>query len=426
MKKKLMKFAALTLAACMSFGSAANVMADEGTEEIELEFWHLTDEATQPVFDRAITRFENDHPGVKVVETMMDSDTYKTKLKVVMGSSEAPDVFMSWGGNWLGVFVEEGKVLDITDKIDTVRDEYMPASLGLSQFDGRDYGIATNVGPSVVYYNKEIYEELGLEIPETYEELTENCEKIKEAGYIPFALGNKNKWPGCLEFIYQALRIGGKDAFLNALNRTGGSFADETFVEAGEHIADYLEKGYYPDGTNGIDNNVGGSRMLFYSGKAAMFIMTNTFLGNCKGEDPEFYENNLGLFAYPMVEGGKGNATDVLAGGNSVSISSDCQNPDLAFELIYYVTNKDFSQDYIDTCSIFNGAKGVTITDELAQKQFDILGAAEYSQHFYDQALPPELGELHKDTTQSIYGKSMTPQEAAEAMEAKAKEILDK
>ena len=43
----------------------------------------------------------------------------------------------------------------------------------------------------------------------------------------------------------------------------------------------------------------------------------------------------------------------------------------------------------------------------------------------YDQTLPPELAELHKDTTQAIFGLDMTPEEAAKKMEEKAKEVLE-
>ena len=46
--------------------------------------------------------------------------------------------------------------------------------------------------------------------------------------------------------------------------------------------------------------------MLFYSGQAAHIVQTNSFVANCKSEQPDFYENNLGLFNYPVIEGGKG------------------------------------------------------------------------------------------------------------------------
>ena len=68
---------------------------------------------------------------------------------------------------------------------------------------------------------------------------------------------------------------------------------------------------------------------------------------------------------------------------------------------------------------------GTPIDDPMTADLMAYLENAGYMQLYYDQFLPPELGELHKDTTQAIFGGTMTPLEAARAMEAKAKELLD-
>ena len=59
------------------------------------------------------------------------------------------------------------------------------------------------------------------------------------------------------------------------------------------------------------------------------------------------------------------------------------------------------------------------------QRFTEFLQQAGNMQTYYDQTLPPELGELHKDTTQALFGLDMTPEEAARLMEEKAKELLD-
>ena len=56
------------------------------------------------------------------------------------------------------------------------------------------------IAPSVIFYNTEIFNKLNLEVPATWEELDAVCASLKDAGYVPFALGNKNKWPGLLEY----------------------------------------------------------------------------------------------------------------------------------------------------------------------------------------------------------------------------------
>ena len=68
--------------------------------------------------------------------------------------------------------------------------------------------------------------------------------------------------------------------------------------------------------------------------------------------------------------------------------------------------------------------KDVEYDDEYVKQISKVLEQAEYLQTFYDQTLPPELAEAHLDTTQAIFGLSMTPEEAAKQVEEKAKEVL--
>jgi raffinose/stachyose/melibiose transport system substrate-binding protein len=57
------------------------------------------------------------------------------------------------------------------------------------------------------------------------------------------------------------------------------------------------------------------------------------------------------------------------------------------------------------------------------QEVVKIIESAKSVQLWYDQYLPPELGEVHKDTSQALFGLSMTPADAAKAMEDAAKKF---
>ncbi|MCR5162052.1 MAG: extracellular solute-binding protein, partial [Lachnospiraceae bacterium] len=219
-----------SMAVCAS-GEEAVKLTDE---EITLTVWHIAiDENRHQAVKNAIARFEEKYPNIHVEEVANENDPYKTKLATAMAAGQEPDVFISWGGGWLKAFIDEGKVLDINDKVEAIKDEYYESALSLFQLDGKYYGLPYSCGPAPVYYNKQIYADLGLEVPETLSEFEANCDKIKEAGITPLALGNASQWPGALTFIYLSLRKGGKDAFLNAYNReNGGTFEDPSFIWA--------------------------------------------------------------------------------------------------------------------------------------------------------------------------------------------------
>jgi len=396
-------------------------------DEITLTVWHIAiDETRHKSVTNATERFMEKYPNIKVIEVANENDPYKTKLATAMAAGEEPDIFVSWGGGWLESFIDEGKVLDIDEQITEIADEYYESALSLFEIKGKKYALPYACGPAPVYYNKQIYADLGLEVPQTLAELEANCEKIKAAGITPFALGNSSQWPGALTFIYLSLREGGKDAFLNAYNReNGGTFEDESFIKAGQKIQEWVDKGYYPEGCNAINYDTGGSRMLFYGGMTAHIVQTNGMFSNCRSEAPEFYENNLGTFNYPIIEGGKGTAKEILGGGNAYSISASCKYPKEAFELIHMLTDKEFGQDSVDIAGVISGVKGVTMPNELTQEADDLVKNADYIQNFYDQFLPADMGALHKQTTYDLFGKTTTPEKAAADMEALAKKTLD-
>jgi len=397
-------------------------------EEITLEVWHISlDEKRHETVSNAMARFQDKYPNIKIIDVPLENDPYKTKLATAMAANEEPDIFISWGGGWLEAFVDEGKVLDIDAQVSAIADNYYESALSLFKIKGKSYAIPYAAGPVPVYYNKEIYKELNLEVPETVADLEKNADILLENGYTPFALGNASQWPGALTFINLSLRLGGADTFLNAYNRENdGTFEDESFIKAGEIIQDWMKKGYYSEGANATNYDTGGSRMLFYSGQAAHLVQTNGFLSNCRSEDEDFYDNKLGVFNYPNIEGGKGTQQEILGGGNAYSIAASTKHPEEAFELLTFLTDKDFGQDSVDIAGINSGAKGVVISDPLIQEVQDMLLNATYIQNFYDQFLPSELGNLHKQTTYDLFGLTTTPEAAAAEMESKAKEILDK
>lgn len=399
---------------------------DVSEEKFTLRVWHIAlDEKRHTAILNAVARFEEKYPNITVEEVGHENDPYKTKLATAMASGEEPDLFVHWGGGWLDQFVKEGKVLDVDEWIDEVADEYYEAALSLYEIGGKNYGLPYNCGPSVVYYNKQIYADLGLEVPTTLEEFEKNLDTILANGIKPFALGNASQWPGCLAFIHLSTKYGGAQPFLDAYNReNGGTFESDNFIKAAEKIQEWVRKGYYPDGYNATNYDTGGSRSQFYTGMSAHIIQTNGFFANCRSEAPEFFEEKLGTFPFPVIEGGKGTAGEILGGGNGYSVAASTKHPREAFELMHMLTDKDYGQDSVDLAGVISGVKGVTITEPLMKRQQELIENSTFMQNFYDQFLPPELGALHKETTYKIFGLEMTPEEAAAAMEKKAVEIL--
>lgn len=376
----------------------------------------------------AIARFEKAHPGYKVDRSAVLNDPYKVKLKIAFGANEPPCVFSSWGGGPLREYVKAGQVVDLTPylaKDAAFRDRFVPTSFDTTKVDGKVYGIpGEDTTLAVVHYNKEMFAKFGLQPPKTWPEMVKVMDTLKANGVAPFALANKGKWPASMVYMYLVDRIGGGEAFRKAATRApGGSFADPAFVEAGRMLQEMVKSGAFAQGFNGLDYDVGGSRRLLYAGKAAMTVMGTWEISAMTNENAEFVKK-MDFFAFPTIPGGKG-STGVIGtvGDNFYSVSKACKYPDAAFDLVKTLVDDEAVQARLAEGRIVP-IKGLTVTDPGKLRLQKMLTDASNVQLWYDQELPPVLGELHKDLVQSLLALSITPEEAANKMEAAAKEAL--
>ncbi|NHN31653.1 extracellular solute-binding protein [Paenibacillus agricola] len=398
--------------------------AAKAVEKKKLSFWYIDTGKRKELIEATVQKFMKDHPDVEVEAVQIPNDPYKTKLSVAMGGGNPPDIFHSWGGGWLKQFASANQVLDLTGKINS--DAFLPAGLDVATFDKKVYGAPLAMSVVPFYYNKEIFAKYNLQPPQTYDDLLVIVDSLKKENIVPIALANQTKWPAAFYLMYFANRLGGSEIFNEAFERKGRTFEDETYVKAGEMIQDLVKRGAFNPGFNGIQYDTGNSRQLLYTGKAAMEMQTSSYINNIRAESPDF-EKKVGMFPFPVITGGKGKITDLVGGVSPVfSVAAKSKYPAEAIELVKALTSKELAQQMADQASTISAVKGVTYSDPFAKELNDMLSKATSMQTFYDQTLPAELAELHKDTTQNLFGNSMTPAAAAKEMEAKAKEVLKK
>lgn len=417
-----MKKLHVLLFCCLLLLSAASVFAGgqkPAAETGKLVVWDVQTTGVLPgILDKTAEEFMKANPGIELEMVHIQNDPFKTKLKVAMGAGTPPDIFHNWGGGPLKEYIDSGMV----DTIDEIKSDllktYIPASFDPVTFDGKTYGSAyAGLTGVFFFYRKDVFAQYGLTAPSTQKEFIAMGDKLKANGVIPITLANKTKWPGSFFYMYLADRYGGADMFLDALYRKpGGSFEAPGYIQAGQALQDLVKRGFFPPGFNGMDEDTGQSRMLIFSKKAGVHLMGNWFIGQATAESPETLEQ-LDLFPFPSVEGGKGDPTNLIGspGQNYYSISATCSNKAKALE---FLKNHIMSKSFVDSLAgagyvpPVKGASTYT-TDPLMKKVALAFEAAGHVQVYYDQFLPPAMGELHKDLVQSLFGLSITPQEVA-------------
>ncbi|HTH59366.1 MAG TPA: extracellular solute-binding protein [Paraburkholderia sp.] len=385
-----------------------------------------TNASSSKILRDAADRFEKANPGYKVEESHVLNEAYKTKLKVSFGADQPPCVFENWGGGGLHEYVKSGQIVDLSpylNKDPAYRNRFMKASWDVTTFDGKTYGVAAeNAAAAVIFYNKEVFRKYGITPPKTWDELLHVVDVLKSHGVAAFSLANKNKWTGSMYYMYLVDRIGGPQVVKDALAGKGKGFEDPAFVEAGKRIQELVKAGAFAPGINGLDYDSGASRRLLYSGKAAMELMGAWEASTIANEDPAF-SKDLDFMPFPTVPGGKGDARDLIGtvGDGFLSISTQCKYPDAAFKLIQAMTDEQAMQERASNDHKLPPVNNVKIDDPITQRLQKMLADAPSVQLWYDQALPPALGEMHKDTTQALFGLSLTPEAAAQQMQAAAK-----
>ena len=421
----------LALSLCLSGcgrREAARVPAGAERGPVTLTFWHILNyEGPREVVADAVARFEAAHPGVHVEVQIIANDPYKEKLDTEMLSGTPPDVFFTWGGGKLATFARAGKVLDLTDALAQGgwRERFLPAPLDLCTVDGRVYGVPVDLACVPLWYNAALLEQHGIEPPADFDALLETCRALRAKGVVPLALGNREQWPGAFYFIYLAARTGGSALFFDALARKEGArFDDPAFVRAGELLRQLVEADAFPTGFNGVDD--ARARTQFLEGEAAMYLMGTWLVARAMKDKPDFLAH-LRCAPFPAVRDGKGDPTTVVGGVNcGFAVSATCARPDLAVELLRYLTSEQVGEEWAKTGRI----PAIRVSDEAlaalpapSREALALLRNAGSLQPYYDQYLPDRLAEEHKTTTQGLFLGTLSPQQAAERMERTAGEL---
>jgi raffinose/stachyose/melibiose transport system substrate-binding protein len=403
---------------------ATESSATIGSGSKKIVWWHIsTLEDQRAIWEQMANEFVAQNPDVAIEITVLENESFKAKLATAMQSGSPPDVFQTWGGGVLKQYGEAGLVQDISAALqqDGWGESFSQGPLGLYTFDGKTYGVPWNAGMVGFWYNKALFEQAGIaQPPATWTELLAAVDSLKAAGITPIALGEKDKWPGHFYWVYLATRIGGREAFENAYSRTG-SFTDPAFVEAGARLKELVDKEPFQPGFLGA--GYPDHQVVMANGQAAMELMGQWAPGANLGvaEDPEAFQANLGWFPFPMVEGGAGDPSDALGGGDGFAVGKNA--PPEAIEFVKFLTSADNQRTVVKASMA--GTPGViaaadAIENPLLKEVFDRASQAKYYQLYYDQYLPPAVGQAVNDATQELFAGTASPEEVAQLIEETA------
>jgi len=411
----------------VAIANASNVSDDPDV----IDWWHISTQAEQAAFFQEVAdEYMAEHPEAQINIVVLENEAYKQRLAAMMQAGAPPDIFQGWGGGVLNAYADGGLLGDISAEFQGEwRDSITAATVVDSLFsrNGAVYGIPWNWGGVGIFYNKDLFAQAGLDPdnpPATWDEFIAAIDALKAAGITPLTVGQRDRWPGHFWWTYFAIREGGQAGFDAAASRTG-SFADEGFVKAGQDLLDLIAMNPFPEGYLGF--TYGDSATAFGNGEAAMELMgqwhpSTQAANSASGEG---IGDALAWMPFPAIPTGAGGAMDLLGGGDAFVIGKDA--PEAAVGFLRYLTSPEVQ---VRQVAVF-GTPPTTaeaeaqITDPVMQQILAARNAAEYQQLYYDQYLPPAVGQAVLDAVDLLFNGNATAEEAAQMVEDAAAMELD-
>ena len=289
---------ACSLAACGGSSTPATPASSDsssaGSETVELNVIAAQyGQNTNAWWDNFVKEFKSAYPNIDLtVEVVSWNDIY-TKVNTRIANGQAPDILN------IDVFADyqaDGLLLPAKDFVseETYAKMY-PAFLEQSNVDDTIWAIPDLASARAMYYNADILEAAGVEVPTTWEELTAACEAIKayDSSIYPWGIDMTTD-EGQAAFAYYTWNNGG--GFVDANGEWALNSAEN--VEAIEYAIGLVNAGY--TNTDPANDTRYALQDMFGAGQVAMMIAPNSL--------PTYvadggYEVNYGVAAIPTNTG---------------------------------------------------------------------------------------------------------------------------
>lgn len=313
MKRLLLFFTlvfVLIIAACSSdSGSDSNDSKKGGdskksADSVEIFSW-WTGAGEEDGLLALIDLFNEKHPEIEVVNAAVAGGAgtnAKAVLATRMQGNDPPSTFQVHGGEELNkswVAADKMEPLNELYEENEWMDKFPEALIELVSKDGNIYSVPVNIHRgNAMFYNMEIFEAHNLEVPTTLDEFFEVADKLKEAGVVPLALGDKEIWEATQIFEnLLAAELGAEDYIKLFFGEI--EFDDPRVVKAAENfgkILDYVNEDH-------ASRNWQDSAQLVAEGEAAMLNMGDWAKGYFVNDLDLVTNEDFGYFAFPGTDG---------------------------------------------------------------------------------------------------------------------------
>ncbi|TFH69452.1 extracellular solute-binding protein [Cellulomonas sp. HD19AZ1] len=415
--------ATLALAACGGGAQPGGAAAGGGASA-----WALTG-GSEAMFRAQFDAWNDEHADEQIGVEWFANDAYKEKIRTAVGAGNAPTLVYSWAGGTLADYVANDKVVDLGDSTAALTDRLIPSVAANGQVDGATYAVPnTQSQPVVLYYNKQVLDAAGVEVPTTYDQLLDAVTKLDSQGTIPVALAGQSVWPELMWIQYLTDRIGGPEVFQAVLDGKQGAWSDPAIVEATTKIRELVDAGAFGDAFGSVNADQNADTALVQTGKAAFVLQGSWVYPNFLSNAPELVKSGgLGYATFPAVDGGAGDPANIVGNpSNFWSVSADASAEQQATAK-KFLAERVLDDAAVDALLDIGTVPPITgLEDKIAQRDdadylsfvYGMVRDAPHFQLSWDQALPAAQAQALLENLSQLFLGQIDPQQFSTAMDA--------
>ena len=318
---------------------AASTDAASGGK-VAIELFHQKPENVE-LYNTLVNKFMEENPDIQVNVTLAESTTTTLISRVAAGNIPQLVSVFPWNASYKDMF-REGLFMDLTDQDFMKR--VTPSVLERCEVNGKQYSLPLTTNSFGLYYNVDIFNELGLTIPKTMDEMWGVCDKLVEAGIQPFSFPDKKAVRINQQFDRMLIGCVDHDFYSKCDEQINGSYNikdDPNIRKYAETILKLREYGN-PDSL-GYDDEPAYEE--FTSGKSAMYIDGSWAVTTFETMNPDL---NFNCTAIPAIT-----TDDFWTCGTvdtAYSISADCtpEQQDACIRFLDFLVREDIAQEFSD------------------------------------------------------------------------------
>ena len=398
-----------------SNSSSTTVSAEEGRlKSVKLTLWDINPAETDPKYkprQEALEYMKTQMPNVTVETSYFQDLNYRTTLQVRAAANELPDIFFNWGGGLVEPLAKSGNLLDLTPYEKELSRIIVPSSMETCYFDGKLYAVPSIVQAGLMYYNKKVFDEFHLPIPNTWSQLIADVKIFRAGGIIPMAIGEKDLWPGCYVQTILAVRTAGVQTCQRVL--TGKmSFETPEIIESGQKVLELVNAGAF--GRDILATDWNEAYQQFLQGETAMTFNGNWISGMLENDKVPF---EVEVRNFPAIEGSKVDQ-DVFVGGSSDFYMIGAKTAQKETTVKYL---EGFMQEYVKRQVQENGAiscwnlsnRDTSRVGPIVKQQNTIISKSAVFSPVWDTSIKVESVDTYHNLVSQLFVKKLTEAEWA-------------